>query len=1775
MATGPGNTDNVRGISIKLGVDTSQLATGVAAAKEAIKGLPSQKNVRLTASFNTDVFKVQMNTFVAQVEAAMAKVGQGKGIPVDVKFNVTKGSVAKIQRDIRASMPEGVNIPLRYAPSASEKSRLRGQIQGALDEKPFMVPVYWYMAGQVGAGVPTSGPSTAGARQAARAPSPQGTTVLHEAIEPAEAGPTDAEKRTTKRAAARERLDAADAAVDAANKRVARSRRSTRKQPKETVPAEEAGTVTEEGGRGKRTILPAAPDDPFAEARATSQASYDAYWKSVALAESVFGRSRRPRTEKTTGVRGRAARMVGGTGTGENWQELESRRATNRLRLEKATTLAKEDIDPELLQKAEKMIDTFMKKDEATFADLQKAVGEGRAMDAQVMLTGALSRLRGKYASVFKRVMSGTGAPRRQITDTAISLLVGLAKQVDDQINDAIAKAKQSEAGKTGAETARNNELLARYQAKAGMRPISEEEASASKRRIASEIQQNKRAKGSPSFPSADIENAHERARRYRAQEHELEQLAKSVMPSGKPRGLTDVEQKRLAGIQAKAEQFEKLAAMNPVIARAGEAERETAKLAERGEIAGLRARLEPIQAKIDDLEAEKKKTGLMPAAQKDLRALRGQRTRLTHQIEAYYPAGPSLKEPGEPSETDAAYIARVKSAQAEWDAGFKKFKDAADAERAEKQKEKGPTAPTRTQAQFQADVSGIGLAAPDAIGEAVGEALAAEPLEFATPSEQPLAEGGFFISGGGGGKGGSIPVSIVASIPLTFAGMAGEGMAGAPRQEYVEKGVGPIEEALEIGADEQRRRRGQGPVIPPKGKTAQQKEADEIKAAQAKRYGVAIPSLRESRKELEKFGLLPSAIAEIEAGPAKGIGEAGEEIDLQKMAEGMVGRLHEVQETITTGLQFLASRAPGTAMGQALQEQIGGRSGGLLQVAIGREFQVRAKTSAKEFADTVTTIANTQKKLEILEQERKDAGLEGTTKEIQDTKLQLKGLNDEANVWANRALKFATEAEKAGKGAANLGTALKNVGIGLAASLGTTTLFVAGFGALAGASAVVGYALAPTIERLLGYATITGKVTSGIAAMVREQGGAVDAAFATAAANAHLSASQAALVEDSLKTRAATEEGNMVFADQLDLLHSSQRVTRENAQLGGYDRGLTTGTGGFLGTGLFGVRSTLDLLQQGLAGVSTTTELGPFPGRPPGRLPTLEERELEVELGKETLDFFNEAFERGNATGVRVEAATNDQKAEVQAAADAIREIGGMEAEALANTLETNNILITGLDRMDPREALDRLNTGMQTQDPAVLIRQLTERIIPARLAGFRAESDLQRQVAIPAQFALQRAAQPSRPFGTTFSLQGVDAETAGRIGGLRDIVSETDASLQSMEKSGRAALEALVPRDQRRAFSALLDQISAVGAQIRDIEVAATQAQVNQQTAEYNNQIRIASRSLQDARDIVNGINGAQGSTLGLIEGQNIALQRQSQQLGFIQNQMQLEMQQRQINFQVASAGFNIAGATPAERAARVEQARIEADFAQRQLDIQKQQFAIAKDIFSNQVAAQQISLARNIQDLQAQVTLLQSARGVSQFVAAASEAISKLNLQEQQLVALAGTYVEEGMKIQQQAIQTAVSVAEKTGQAFSTILGQTAVAWGAFALQATAFYQNLRAAQYAGMGYGYGGSMIGGPQPQASGFLGTISGATEMVVGEAGPETVAILRNPRTVPGMGTDGSMSGGGVNISIVVTGNSVRSDQDLDMLSATVARKVEEVLARRSSLLGLRNPSIS
>ena len=95
--------------------------------------------------------------------------------------------------------------------------------------------------------------------------------------------------------------------------------------------------------------------------------------------------------------------------------------------------------------------------------------------------------------------------------------------------------------------------------------------------------------------------------------------------------------------------------------------------------------------------------------------------------------------------------------------------------------------------------------------------------------------------------------------------------------------------------------------------------------------------------------------------------------------------------------------------------------------------------------------------------------------------------------------------------------------------------------------------------------------------------------------------------------------------------------------------------------------------------------------------------------------------------------------------------------------------------------------------------------------------------------------------------------------------------------------------------------------------------------------------------------------------------------------------------------------------------------------------------------------------------------------------------------------------------------------------------------------------------------GGGKSGGSF--ARGTVFNTRGTTDITVGEAGMEHVAVLRNPRRL--MGHMGSVGGGGgsTTVNVNISGSWNASDKaDVDSLADTVARRVEDRLNRRAAV---------
>ena len=90
-------------------------------------------------------------------------------------------------------------------------------------------------------------------------------------------------------------------------------------------------------------------------------------------------------------------------------------------------------------------------------------------------------------------------------------------------------------------------------------------------------------------------------------------------------------------------------------------------------------------------------------------------------------------------------------------------------------------------------------------------------------------------------------------------------------------------------------------------------------------------------------------------------------------------------------------------------------------------------------------------------------------------------------------------------------------------------------------------------------------------------------------------------------------------------------------------------------------------------------------------------------------------------------------------------------------------------------------------------------------------------------------------------------------------------------------------------------------------------------------------------------------------------------------------------------------------------------------------------------------------------------------------------------------------------------------------------------------------------------------------AEGLLGFTGGATSLTVGEVNGEAVAVLKNPRQM-NIGAPGGLpapGGGGITVNVAITGNTISSEMDLEMITRRVQAAVEDGLGRKANLLGV------
>ena len=671
--------------------------------------------------------------------------------------------------------------------------------------------------------------------------------------------------------------------------------------------------------------------------------------------------------------------------------------------------------------------------------------------------------------------------------------------------------------------------------------------------------------------------------------------------------------------------------------------------------------------------------------------------------------------------------------------------------------------------------------------------------------------------------------------------------------------------------------------------------------------------------------------------------------------------------------------------------------------------------------------------------------------------------------------------------------------------------------------------------DALGGFAITAAKTTQELAGAIRSSFGDTRGAIAGQAAPSGISA--AALGQLSLGGRAEAIAAAQARVQESDLFRTSGYLAQNRP--GGFDKALFEGTGGILNTSLFAPqpgfleRTTADLepvvgprlkMSNPIADFLGTNGLIPQEGT--GNLQSPDAMAQTAETNRLIVDDLNKQLERVTSSFELVTNATDAQKTAMVESAASISAAAKTQAENFAKAGVAFTRGGAALEGKQFGAAAEDLSRGQLVVDPAVAFQQ-DQRQIQAQVRQLIRQRDYALQQSIPRQLALENLAAPATPVGTGIA----PADRPSVASGIAE-ASALQEQLNQRYAQGRQLLKDAIPAE-------LYNSIEATGKAIADTQASIANAQAGLQLKEYNNQLFIAKRSYSDILGLQDKSVHQGASHLGVLERQNVELSRQSEAL-------QRMLQQRQINFQLATAGFIVAGQSPEERAARIKDARTQAEFAQKQLDIQKKAANNNIKIFD----LQNVNAAR---DALAAIGLLREGRSVTINTKVAEEKLQRLQKLQADNVKRAGKYLE--------AVEGEASIAQSEIYKLEAAYGKAVD--GITRLTIQNFIKFVRQlASNMPFTASYGPNDLGSNRRgYAAGGVFSTTGRTDITVGEAGNETVAVVRNPRSI----SPTSMNGGG-GVTININNPVVREDGDINKITQSVIR----ALNTRTALLGLR-----
>ncbi len=982
----------------------------------------------------------------------------------------------------------------------------------------------------------------------------------------------------------------------------------------------------------------------------------------------------------------------------------------------------------------------------------------------------------------------------------------------------------------------------------------------------------------------------------------------------------------------------------------------------------------------------------------------------------------------------------------------------------------------------------------------------------------------------------------------------------------------------------------GQSPLRVDRGLTARERQQarEERSAAAAAAAQLKIQPINTSQVALEKQRAREENQAKaaknrlMQSGRRRSIDNFDIEAEFQDKEQD---KLNPLRSQLNRANRLNPSRGFGASLTDALTGKLGGKALEKQQTAL-----FRASSELSEMARLRMVRADTLGKGKVLLNEKfaiRNERPTATPERQAEIDVRGKAIAGELGVMHTRLKELNPSLDRSGKlfkkaigEATEKGTVAKAFGaaaIGGAAAGGIGALQFGLGGALiapiqAGVGAVVD-ATANAADRIGGFAGTTARVTAELSDQVAGGAGPTERVVAQREAQLGFSAASAERLSPVIDERVTTEAGNKLLQSRIEELNSAIKIRGENIDRVG-DKNLTETTGGVFGAGGTAPTSEListqfDLLQTrgqrdqtnvGLSDAALALSQNPFDQQAGQQA---QDALKSLADSESTIKFFNDALKKGGE-GV-LEFSTKTEKVSPEDRAAQERALRSVNAQGLADKVRDERVVLTegGKAVTDPTRLIDALKAINEPKPEAAQLLKAQEDSLRAQAQVRELQSGLNLGTLLPAGRGIASAQEGDlklsgrEDLGFTQENRQLTNELNQQAAANRktaiDFVRSGPPGLRQGEKDdGRPILSdgTGLGADKAEQFAAALNAASGYANQIADIQLGVQTQQASLAAKQYSYQIGIAKRSLQDAKALVGDIAGGTNN-LGAIERQNFQLQRQSQTLS-------LELSQRQINFQRAIANFQAPGLTSEEREARKQAAKIEADFAQKQLDIQKKLFALAGKGFN-------VSARRSVTDQELGLGLLTEGREITINTAKAEKKIAALSKKRDKELATVSAIFQEAVDKTNAIITTTGELAAATGKDMGELANSVIQAYAKV-------YRGLIKEIQGSLPADPDQSSMGGWNPgetHAEGFIGSVNGATSLgqygVAGEAGGEAVAILRDPQKLT-MNPYQSGGGGTQVITINVTGNTVRKDDDLN----EIARKVENVLNRRGSQLGLR-----